>query len=653
MAREPPELDADVIRRLHLRLDSDDDMVFEFESGERRFAFVVVLRDHKKLGWKECQALADCMKLSATGTRINNEVFCNCCEQLTQKYGAVRGPVAEHGRLVALVKPGPGSCRKRVEEELSHVAVSFDSDGDFQVQAFTHHNRQYDITLCLPVKATQCFSIVDCNAFIDVMRMLETGDPMDSVTFVSYLAVLRQKYNFIQYWRTGNHFRTNVMATHVKNNAPLDPVLVQALQAKQEEQNRDSSQAGTSGPLETCPYPKITYTRALQESGQAQVYAGAMEDGAKVAVKVFKGDMEEASETYRAELRILLKMTDHKNVIEVIDFFENPKPALITRLIEGEGDLLAYMKKYGRFEEAQGRQLATGIAEGICHLHKNGIIHRDLKTPNILVQRVSSVGPSGASASSDRLRPIIIDLGLGSTLTKKKKDTISMEELVASMAQSRISPLSAQTEGTKGTLLWMAPEMARDQVWSEKTDVFAFGIMMWEVFTGKLPYDGEPDINTGLDLLVKICNNGLRPDMSEVSHLNGALTKLMQECWDEDPERRPSMQRALDVLRGNDPVAIFRSIDTDNSKTLNFGELVQFLQQYAPGIKPAQMHSIFEAIDDDDSGDISFREFQKFWAVVERNSLEHALQLCQHVRTRQASAPCPMISHDIGGRLRQ
>lgn len=315
---------------------------------------------------------------------------------------------------------------------------------------------------------------------------------------------------------------------------------------------------------------------------------------------------------------------------------ENPTPALVTRLIEGEGDLLAFMKKHGRFEEAQGRSLATGIAEGICHLHKNGIIHRDLKTPNILVQRLSS----------ERLRPIIIDLGLGSSLSKKKKEAISIEALIASMAQSRIS---AQTDGTKGTPLWMAPEMARDQVWSEKTDVFAFGIMMWEVFSGTLPYEGEPNIETPEDLLVKVCNNGLRPDMSKVSHVNGSLTKLMQECWDEDPDRRPSMQRALDVLRGNDPVAIFRSIDTDNSKSLNYPELVQFLHQYAPRIKPAQMHSIFEAIDDDCSGDISFSEFQRFWAIVERNGLENALALCDQVRARQG--PTPLISHDLGGRL--
>lgn len=639
MMQRPPELAADVIRKVHLRLDTHQDMVFEFENGERRFALVVVLQDRTKLGWKECQALGDCMQVAARGTPVDNDVFGACCEQLKQKFGSVRGPTVEHNRLVCLVKPGPGAIRTEPPETLSHVEVSFDAIGDFRVQAHTVHKRLYDVTLCLPVKMTQCFSIVDCEAFISVLRMLEVGDPVDSVTFVSYLAILRSNYNFIRYSRTGNHFTTSLLASNVENKAPIEAILVQAYQAKLAQQaaaDTSSTSTSTRNGLPHCPYPKISYTHALQESGQAQVYAGVM-DGTKVAVKVFKGEADEASETYRQELRMLLKKPDHKNVIEVLEFFENPAPALVTRLVEGEGDLMAYMKKYGSFKEEQGRQMATGIADAICHLHKHGIIHRDLKTPNILVQRVSE----------ERLRPIVIDLGLGSTLSKKKASTtMTMETLVASMAQTGIS---AQTDGTKGTILWMAPEMARDQEWSEKTDVFAFGIMLWELFSGDLPYNHVDGIQTGLDLLVKVCNEDTRPEMSKVSHVSSVLTNLMKQCWEADPKNRPSMQHVLDILRGNDPVAIFRSIDTDGSNSLNYAEFVQFLTQYAPKIKPAEMHSIFEAIDENDDGDIGWDEFERFYDIVQKSGLESALTLYQQMRARQA--PCPLISHDFGAKI--
>lgn len=634
MAQNPPALDRDVIRKLHVRLDAEQDMVFEFENGERRYALLVVLRDHKALGWKECQALADCMRIAARGSCINNKTFVDCCEQLKQKYGSVRGPVTEQRHLVCLVTPGPGELRNKDPEVLSHAAVKFDDDGDFSVEAISFRGRVYTITLCLPTKHSQRFSNLDSNAFIDVMAMLETGDPMDSITYVSYIGVLRSKYNFVQYGRTGDHLMANVAASRVENKTPIDTVILQAIKAKYEQLNAAGSpQPRSAAGPPRCPYPNMTYTCALEESGQAQVYAGTMADGRRVAVKVFKGDRDSAAETYRTELRMLLKMPEHRNVIEVLEFFETPEPALVTRLVEGEGDLLAYMKNHGKFEEREGRRIAAEIADGICHLHKCGIVHRDLKTPNILLQK----------SSSGRLRPIVIDLGLGSTLSKKKgSSTMSMQELVTSMARTG---LTAQTDGTKGTLLWMAPEMVANQEWSEKTDVFAFGIILWELFSAEIPYSQLSNISSAVDLLFKICN-GVRPDMSKVSHVGSSMRRLIEECWDPDPRRRPSMRRVLDLLRGNDPVAIFRSIDTDCSKTLNFGELVQFLQRYAPQVKPGEMHSIFEAIDEDNSGDITYPEFLQFWEVVQKNGLANALTLCQRAKSRRKT-PSNIISHDF------
>jgi tRNA A-37 threonylcarbamoyl transferase component Bud32 len=428
------QMPAEVVRRVHLRFDSDGDLVYEFESGERRYALVVVLGDRERLGWKECQALADCMKVAARGTKIGNESFMELVGKLKQKYGTVRGPAVESRRLVALVKPGPGELRCKDAEVLGGVSVSFDDDGDFGVTGLAFNGRTYNVTICLPTGGGQCFGNEDCNAFIQVMQMLETGDRMDSVTYVSYLGVLRSRFNFVQFGRNGDQFSANLLASRVKNVEPIESVILQALAVKQAE-----IKAAEGAAVLHCPYPNMTYTRALQESGQAQVYAGETADGKKVAIKVFKGDAASAAETYRTELRMLLKMPEHRYVIEVLEFFENPQPALVTRLVEGEGDMMSYIQKQGRFEEREGRRIAAELAEGICHLHRCGIVHRDLKTPNVLLQK----------SASGRLHPIVIDLGLGSTLSKKKASvTMTMQELVASMAQTGIS---SKTDGAKGT----------------------------------------------------------------------------------------------------------------------------------------------------------------------------------------------------------
>jgi tRNA A-37 threonylcarbamoyl transferase component Bud32 len=440
MAQKPPALDKDVIRSVQLYLDGGNDMVFKFQNGERRYALVVILQDHKSLGWKECQALADAMKVAQRGTLISNTSFDSVVAQLKQKYGSVKDPVVERGRLVSLVCPGRGDVRHTVSDVISHVRVSFDADGDLVVKAHTYSSQAYVLILQLPT-AKQTFFREDCRAFIDVMTMLETGDRMEALTFVSLCGVLRVKYNFCTLHKKGDVLHGAVLASRVKNSAPVDSVMVKAMQAKKDELEAGAGAGSDGGPsgLPRCPYRGMSYLRALQESGQAQVYAGVVTStGQKVAIKVFKGEADRASETYRTELRMLLKMSEHRNVIEVLEFFENPEPALVTRLIEGEGDMMAYIAKHGRFEEREARRICAELGEGIAHLHKAGIVHRDLKTPNVLLQQ---------SASTGRLRPIVIDLGLGSAVRKgSTSTTMTMAQLVSSFAQTNVS---AQTDGTK------------------------------------------------------------------------------------------------------------------------------------------------------------------------------------------------------------
>jgi serine/threonine protein kinase len=174
--------------------------------------------------------------------------------------------------------------------------------------------------------------------------------------------------------------------------------------------------------------------------------------------------------------------------------------------------------------------------------------------------------------------------------------------------------------------------MITNQEWSDKTDVFAFGIILWELLSGCRPYLQFAQLSV-VELLVQIAG-GARPDVSKISHVGRDLIRLIEQCWHQEPSQRPSMRRALDILRGNDPAAIFRSIDKDGSKSLDFGELVQFLQRYAPAVKPTEMADIFRAIDEDGSGGICFNEFQLFWKLVERNGLANALTLCQRARSR-------------------
>ena len=119
--------------------------------------------------------------------------------------------------------------------------------------------------------------------------------------------------------------------------------------------------------------------------------------------------------------------------MKVLDFYEVPKPCVVMPLIEGY-DLRDLLDQRGRLNATDSLSVLRGIGNGLKHLHEHGVVHRDMKSPNVLIELPS-------------FRAVLIDLGIG-----KMTDS--------SQAQ--------KTAGAKGTMFWMAPEMMTDNKWSIK-----------------------------------------------------------------------------------------------------------------------------------------------------------------------------------------
>lgn len=624
--RVPP----DVIRQTRYALLPDQNAIFAFETPTQKYAVLIVLRNHTRLGWRECQALVDSMLIAARGTKLSIPQFQRLVDKLHNKYGKTAGPAMQADRLVAVVYPGPGDTPLNSIHSIAYTGLHFDRDGDPVIRGTTVRGITYNVCIQLASSSGRMHNL-DCKAFMDAVVMLETGDMLPPNLFFAKGAAMRKKYNFVVPTARDERrvFTLSIFASRFNNADPLDPLFTDALRdyGRTDSGAINHSTIFPSGVVMTnggeqlvtsvnvvaqSPYPGIVYTRALKESGQAQVYEGLRGED-RVAVKVFLDqESESARDVYKIELRMLLKMSRHENVVEVLDFFETPKPALLMRYIEGE-DLMDFIKERGRFEESGGRTMCKGIAKGLCHLHKNGVVHRDFKSLNILRRR------DGV--------PVIIDLGMGSLLKQRGKggrdERMTIQELCRTLAGPSVS---ARTSTLKGTVLWMAPEMITKQMWSDKTDVYAFGIIMWEIFSGQVPFQEHGTEDRSLIKLMMDIVRGDRPSMEFVSHVSEDLKQLMQACWHVDPKARPSMRRVLDCLNGNDPRELFASIDTDGNLTLDFGEFVNFLQRYAPGtVRPGEMHLLFAAIDCNGDGTISVREFEEFWRQVEMTGLEAAV----------------------------
>ena len=151
------------------------------------------------------------------------------------------------------------------------------------------------------------------------------------------------------------------------------------------------------------------------------------------------------------------------------------------------------------------RRIALGVAQGMNYLHSFPIpvLHRDLKSLNILID--------------EGLIPKIADFGW--TRLKSKKMTKKI-----------------------GTFQWMAPEVLTSQDYTEKADVFSYGIILWEIASRKPPYKNI----SGITVATRVVSNNLRPPIDD--SYPKPFSELMAKCWDRNPENRPRFKEIIHIL---------------------------------------------------------------------------------------------------------
>ncbi|GES92285.1 kinase-like domain-containing protein [Rhizophagus clarus] len=183
-------------------------------------------------------------------------------------------------------------------------------------------------------------------------------------------------------------------------------------------------------------------------------------------------------------------------------------------------------------------KILRSIAEGLDHLHDQNIIHRDLHSGNILCENDDDV--------------IISDLGISKS---------SME--------------SANDKKRYGIIPYMAPEILKGKDYTTLSDIYSFGMIMWELMTGSLPFEDRTQDN---GLASKICYDGLRP--SKTTNAPKGYIELMEKCWDSDPVKRPNANAINETLYNilideiNNPTEIIKPSDitpTDNPKNKQLG----------------------------------------------------------------------------------
>eukprot|EP00051_Salpingoeca_urceolata_P018662 m.264115 g.264115 ORF g.264115 m.264115 type:complete len:686 (-) comp19247_c6_seq8:39-2096(-) len=248
---------------------------------------------------------------------------------------------------------------------------------------------------------------------------------------------------------------------------------------------------------------EITLGAKLGSGQYGEVYEGVWTKyKRKVAVKTLKEEATDGAE-FMKEANVMKKMR-HPNLVQLLGVCTTQRPMFIVTEFLPNGNLLDYLRKETTKQEIDATALmymASQVASGMEYLEVKNLIHRDLAARNCLV--------------GDNLLIKIADFGL-----------------------SRMIPEDVYTaqQGAKFPIKWTAPESLSYNMFTIKSDVWAFGVVLWELATyGKPPYPGI-DLFLVLDKL----ESGYR--MPRPEGCPPDIYRLMRECWEWEADKRPTFR---------------------------------------------------------------------------------------------------------------
>ncbi|PRP86710.1 putative LRR receptor-like serine/threonine-protein kinase [Planoprotostelium fungivorum] len=237
--------------------------------------------------------------------------------------------------------------------------------------------------------------------------------------------------------------------------------------------------------------------------------------GSTVAVKQIRAEcvQVEQLQDFLNEVSIVQQLRPHPNVVLFMAATFPPDPlSIVSEYCEG-GSLYDHLRNNSAsvYDKAK---FIKGIALGMLHLHSEGVIHRDLAARNILLTK--------------HLEPKVCDFGMS-------------RQAPISNGSGRTSSARI-TNSNVGPLKWMAPEAIKNREYSIKSDVFSFGVVIWEIITVSDPWPSLSAMEAAFAVVVE----GRRLHIPSGTDVK--WSQIMKSCWHFEPELRPTFEILTDVL---------------------------------------------------------------------------------------------------------
>lgn len=302
--------------------------------------------------------------------------------------------------------------------------------------------------------------------------------------------------------------------------------------------------------------------------GMANVYlAHDMILDRDVAVKVLRLDFandEEFIRRFRREAQSATSL-DHPNIVSIYDIGEEDDIYYIVMEHVSGKTLKQYIQQYAPVEQYNAVEIMNQLTSAISHAHENGIIHRDIKPQNILIDDYGTVK--------------VTDFGIAMALS---------------------STTITQTNSLLGSVHYLSPEQARGSLATKKSDVYALGIVMFELLTGRLPFSGESAVSIALKHLQSQTPSPKRWNPTLPQSMENVVLKAMAK----DPlhryasvdEMQSDVMTALEPSRMNEPKFYIPDDDEEATKAIPIikGSLNNITNEDETRIRPPESNPVSE-----------------------------------------------------------
>lgn len=283
----------------------------------------------------------------------------------------------------------------------------------------------------------------------------------------------------------------------------------------------------------------------IGDGGMANVYL-AYDRTLKrhVAIKMLRYELskdERFIKRFKRESAQVIHL-DHPNIVHVYTVGDyKQQPFIVMEYVKGK-TLKDYLREHGALEPQTVIHIMTQLAEGVLYAHQNNIIHRDLKSQNIMI--------------TDEQVVKITDFGIA--LSSNEADI-------------------TQTNTIMGSVHYLAPELARGNLATERSDIYALGIILYELLTGDVPFKGEGAVNIALQHLeaempsIKLVKEELPNSLDNI--ISRCTCKLPSDRYHSVDELLVDLKSALATERVDEPLLNESTKEEDLEKTMVMSDL--------------------------------------------------------------------------------